>query len=158
MENTNAGSRWGAAIEPYLESQSATGTTSKNHAKNSTRSTGTCASQSTRQCGSIPMPHLRQKRKSGYEKAKKSRGCLISFQECAVIDHSSMVWVLFSHRLSLAVGGARERGNDDYVGCTCFLEHDDRSLQLYYICMYECVYMYIDTIMHALSDLYICKG
>ena len=67
---------------------------------------------------------------------------------------------LFSQPLSLAVGGAQERGNDDSLGCTRFLEHDDRNLQLYlYICMYDCLSMYMDIIMHGLLlDLYIWKG
>jgi len=65
---------------------------------------------------------------------------------------------LFSQPLSLAVGGAQERGNDDSLGCTCFLEHDDRNSQFYmYVCMYDCVSIYIDRIMHGLLDLYICK-
>ena len=132
-----------------------------------------------RQCSSISMPHLLrggkgrwlEKRKELEEEQRLMEVCryfksvlptihrpattsdAASFSLCASLLPSML---LVEGRL-----GAQERGGDDsassVVGlyCTCLLEleHDGRSL---WLCIYGvCVYM--DTIMHGLLKLYICK-
>jgi len=79
------------------QNQEAAGTTSKIQAKNQTRSARTSASQSTRQCVSIPMPHLRQK--------SKQRLLGLFSRLCCHRLPQHWVWVLFSHNLSLLLLG-----------------------------------------------------